>query len=211
MILALPQDQNTLDSNLGAKLRAQINLGKKYKTEIAFGKLDLLDDYYRVFSLNMRDLGTPVYSKKFFRSILTAFPKSCTVVVVKLEGKPVSAAFLFGYKDLLEIPWASTIKKANKLNMNMLMYRAILGFAIDNKYQYFDFGRSTLDAGTYRFKKQWGAKPVQHYWYYDLAASGSTPKLNPDNPKYKLAISCWKKLPLFIANFIGPFIVKNIP
>ncbi len=211
MILTLPPTMDQLEDELGAKVRAQYKLADKHSPAIFFGKEELLDDYYRVFSKNMRDLGTPVYSKDFFRNILKLFPDQATIVVAKIKGKAMGTAFLFSYKDMLEIPWASTLKKANSYNLNMWMYKNILAFAIDSKHDYFDFGRSTLNAGTYKFKKQWGAQPLQHYWYYLLEEGEELPQINPDNPKFKLAITIWKRLPVFLTNLIGPSIVKHIP
>lgn len=211
MILSLPKEQQLLDSNLGAKVRAQINNAKKHGLISRSGGIELLDDFYKVFAINMRDLGTPVYSKKFFTNIFNAMQNNCSLTLLYFNNKPISAAFLIGHHDVLEIPWASTLRKFNKMNANMLLYREILGNAIDNNYAYFDFGRSSKDANTYRFKKQWGAKPIQHYWHYWLADRQSTPELNPNNPKYKLAIKIWQILPVWLTKIMGPSIVKKLP
>ena len=93
----------------------------------------------------------------------------------------------------------------------MLMYWEVLKFAISENYTYFDFGRSSVDSGTYRFKKQWGSEPKQLYWHYWLASGGELPALNPNNPKYKLAINMWQKMPISLTKIIGPHIVKNLP
>ncbi|GGY82322.1 hypothetical protein GCM10011613_28860 [Cellvibrio zantedeschiae] len=213
MILRLPKTSEELEKDLGSKVRAQQKKAEDYLPTIKFGKLELLNDFYRVFSQNMRDLGTPVYSKKWFMAILKNSQVNATIAVVNIKGKPVSAAFLIGHNEMMEIPWASTIKEANIFNSNMWMYRKILDFAIHNKFSFFDFGRSTQDAGTYKFKKQWGAVPYQHYWYKILpnATNNEGPELNPDNPKFAIMIAVWKKLPLWLANTIGPAIIRNIP
>jgi FemAB-related protein (PEP-CTERM system-associated) len=210
MVRTLPKSSTELDTQLGSKLRAQINQATEFQPSVKFGGTELLDDFYKVFATNMRDLGTPVYSKKWFLTLLTSASIKTTLVVCYLRGKPVAAGFVFGHNSMLEIPWASTLRRANPMNMNMWMYRQILGFAIEQGYQFFDFGRSTKDASTYKFKKQWGAKPISHYWYY-LNRSGKTEGANPDSPKYKLLIAAWKRLPVWLANIIGPPIVKNIP
>ena len=124
---------------------------------------------------------------------------------------PVASGFLIGFKKRLEIPWASSLKEYNKLSPNMLLYWSVLKFAIENGYKQFDFGRSSIESGTYRFKEQWGAKPIQLYWYYWLSNGGKLPELNPHNPKYQTAINIWKRLPLSVTKIIGPRIVKNLP
>ena len=210
MLLRLPTSESELDKNLGSKVRAQYNKANGHQPAVRFGDVELLNDFYRVFSTNMRDLGTPVYSKQWFRNLLQESRIQSHLVVCYVDRKPVSCGFLLGYRGLLEIPWASTMRKANHLNMNMWMYRQILGFAIRQGYQFFDFGRSTKDANTYRFKKQWGAEPIQHFWYY-INNSGEVSSSNPDNPKFKLVIAIWKKLPVWFTNLIGPAIVKQIP
>ncbi len=211
MIRRLPAAADTLDQELGAKVRAQIKRGQQENPQIVIGGVELLDDFYRVFAINMRDLGTPVYGKQFFRNILITLAGSAHLVVVKLRGKAVAAAFLLGHRDLMEIPWASTLRSVNALNMNMVMYRAVLGFCIERGFHFFDFGRSTQGAGTYQFKKQWGAEPLQHYWHYWLAAGGALPELKPDSPKFRLLIAGWQRLPVALSRLIGPHIVKYLP
>lgn len=211
MILQLPGSDEQLDKDLGAKLRSQIKKAEEYQPELRIGKEELLNDFYQVFAHNMRDLGTPVYPKDFFAEILRTPDIKSILLVVCLDNKPVSAAFLIGNNNVLEIPWASTIAAANKKNMNMWMYRNILSYAIKEAYQFFDFGRSTIDAGTYKFKKQWGAEPRQHYWYYLLPEGQALPEINPNNPKYKLFIAAWKLMPVWLTRAIGPLLIKHIP
>ena len=211
MVRKLPETSKLLSKEIGTKLRAQINRSKLDSPEVKIGKLELINDFYKVFATNMRDLGTPVYSKEFFYRVIEAWYNESHIVVVYMNNKPVACALLLGYRDMLEIPWASALKKTNKLGINMFMYWNILNFAIQNNYKFFDFGRSSIDSGTFKFKKQWGAIPQQNYWNYWLPEGESLPQINPNNTKYKLLISTWKKLPLFISNVLGPPIVKNIP
>ncbi len=211
MIRKLPETNRLFSSQIGTKVRAQINRSNQEKPVISIGKLELINDFYKVFSINMRDLGTPVYSKEFFSRVIKTWYEHSFVVVVYMSNKPVAAAILLGYRDVMEIPWASALKETNKIGINMFMYWNILNFAIDNNYEYFDFGRSSSDSGTYKFKKQWGAIPQQNYWNYWLPEGESLPQLNPNNVKYKFLISTWKRLPVTITNLLGPSIVKNIP
>lgn len=210
MILNLPDSEDALAKQLGSKLRSQIKRPQRENPTVVQGREELLDDFYRVFVQNMRDLGTPVYSKRLFREVMVTFPESY-IIVVRHQGQPVAAAFLLGYRSTLEIPWASTIKEVNHLSMNMLLYWEVLKSAIAKGYKQFDFGRSTKDAGTYRFKKQWGAEPKQLFWVSWLQQGEKLPELKPDNPKFNLAIKAWQKLPLPITKILGPSLVRHLP
>jgi len=211
MRLALPADSETLFKSYPSKLRSQIRRGQKEGMEVRIGTGELLDDYYSVFSRCMRDLGTPVYEKGFFRAIVDAFPKETRLFVVSLQQRPLAAGLVYGFRRVLEIPWAASDKRYGRLAPNMLLYHAVLEYACREGFTEFDFGRSSVDSGTYRFKQQWGAQPRPLYWYYWLAQGREIPRLNPDNPKFKFAISLWQRLPLFAANLIGPHIVKYLP
>lgn len=211
MMLSLPDTSEKLWSEIGSKLRAQIKRPQKENCSCKIGGVEMLDDFYHVFAINMRDLGTPVYGKQFFRNILEEFDTTSNLVVIYWQAKPVASAFLVGDRGVLEIPWASSLRSANHLGVNMLLYWKVLEFAITKNYQWFDFGRSTVDAGTYKFKRQWGAKPRQLYWHYWLEGGGDLPKLNPTNPKFKIVIEIWKRLPIFVTKILGPMLVKYLP
>ena len=211
MRLELPLHYDDLLRGFTPKLRSQVRRGEKEGMTVHTGGLDLLNEFYAVFSLNMRDLGTPVYGKPFFAEILKVFPKVTAIVVVRLKGNPVAAGFVYGFRHTLEIPWASSDRRYARLAPNMMLYGAVLRHACEQGYRVFDFGRSSKDSGTYRFKEQWGAKPVQLHWYYWLRDGKSHPELNPQNPKYRFAIEVWKRLPLPLTAILGPRISKYLP
>ena len=212
MRLQLPNDSDKLWKSFSSKLRSQIRKPEKEGMYAKLGKEDELDSFYKVFSINMRDLGTPVYPKDFFRNVLQEFPDSTWICsVYTRDGRPVASGFLVGFKDRLEIPWASSLRSHNHLSPNMLLYWAAFQFACKTGYAVFDFGRSTPGEGTYKFKEQWGAKPIQLFWHYWLRNGGSVPELNPKNPKYQAAIKVWRRLPLSLTRLIGPAIVKKLP
>jgi serine/alanine adding enzyme len=211
MKLTLPASPEALWQSFSPKLRSQIRRPQKEGFSVRIGQEAELDAFYQVFSTNMKDLGTPVYSKQFFREILRAFTGSTTICVVYNGTEPVAAAFLVGFKETLEIPWASSLRDYNRLAPNMLLYWSVLSFAIEHGYRFFDFGRSTPGEGTYQFKAQWGATPTPLYWHYWLRTPGPLPEINPKNKKYRAAIEIWKRLPLPITRLIGPCIVRNIP
>ena len=211
MRIPLPQRYEDLMKSFPPKLRSQVRRGEKENMISRVGGIELLDDFYRVFSKNMRDLGTPVYGKQWFREILAAFPKDAKICVVSLQEKPLAAGLVYGFRSTLEIPWASSDRSYAKLAPNMMLYGSVLRYACEHGYRCFDFGRSSKDSGTYRFKEQWGAKPTQLYWYYWLQDNGPLPELNPQNTKYQLAIQVWQRLPVPLTEILGPMIVKYLP
>jgi serine/alanine adding enzyme len=211
MELVLPNAVDILWSDLGSKIRAQIKRSTNEAIEAFRGGKELLTEFYAVFARNMRDLGTPVYPRDLFGSILEAFPEKTNIVVVRHRDRPVAAAFLLGFGSRLEIPWASSIRDYNRFGVNMLLYWEVLKFTIELGYEIFDFGRSTIDSGTHRFKAQWGARERQLYWHYWLQEGQGVPQLTPQNPRYQLAVKAWQHLPLWLANSLGPRIVKNLP
>jgi serine/alanine adding enzyme len=211
MRLDLPKEFGLLWKQFPSKLRSQIRRAQKECMTVRFGGIECVDEFYAVFARCMRDLGTPVYSKRFFHVICRHFPKESRICLVSFHGKPVAAGFLYGFRSVLEIPWAAADKRFNRLAPNMLLYSSVLEHACREGFHVFDFGRSTPDSGTYRFKEQWGARPYQLHWYYWMSQGEDIPQLNPQNPKYELAIKVWRRLPLPVANWLGPHIVKFLP
>jgi FemAB-related protein (PEP-CTERM system-associated) len=196
---------------LHSKLRSQVRRPQKEGATTRHGGAELLPEFYAVFARNMRDLGTPVYGRSFFATIARELQEYVEVVIAELGGQPVAASILIHFGGRTEIPWASSLRSVNRLGVNMLLYWACLQRAIERGSTVFDFGRSTRDSGTYQFKRQWGAEPVANYWHYWLRGGGPLPRLNPSNPKFALAIAAWQRLPLWLANGLGPHIVRNLP
>ena len=211
MVLALPDNAEALLNGFKAKLRSQIRKPQKEGLVARVGQHDELNNFYNVFAENMRDLGTPVYAQKFFTHILAEFPQQAHLCTVYREQEAAASGLVFGFRDTLEIPWASALRKYNALAPNMLLYWSVLEFAVKSGYRYFDFGRCSPNEGTYKFKEQWGAQPSPLYWQYWLANGHALPDISPHNPKYQRAIELWQKMPLGLTRLLGPPIVKNIP
>jgi FemAB-related protein (PEP-CTERM system-associated) len=207
----LAADEDGLWKSLSKERRRQVKKAQDGKSEVLRGGAELLDDFYAPFARNMRDLGTPVYAKSFFAAMLARFPEAARIVAVRREGRPAGAAFLIGFRDRIEVPWVSTVREMNPYFVNTLLYWEQLRDAVAGGYRIFDFGRSSLDSGTYGFKRQWGAEPVQLYWQYWLAPGRGMPGLTPTSPRFRLAVRAWRRLPLAIANRLGPRIVKDLP
>lgn len=211
MCLPLPENADTLWKSFPSKLRNKIQRPLRDGMVARMGAEDELDSFYHVFAINMRDLGTPVYSKRFFACVLREFRETARICTVYHDNAPVASGLVVGFKETLEVPWASSLRSMNASRPNTLLYWNLLKYACDTGYRVFDFGRSTPDAGTFHFKEQWGARPLPLRWHYWMPNGDPLPELNPANPKYRLSISVWKRLPVALTKLIGPAIVRNIP
>jgi len=210
-LLELNEDPDVVWKGFGAKLRNQIRKSDKSGLTTEYGGVERLDDFYSVFAYNMRDLGTPVWSREHFRLILTLLADSSKLILVKLNERVVAAGLLLWHKGRYYVPSASSYRDAIKMCPNHALYWRVIKDACEQGGELFDFGRSSWDSNTFKFKKQWSPEPVQLTWQYYLNRAEEVPIINPTNPKYRLFISMWKKLPLGIANAIGPKVMRNFP
>ncbi len=210
MFLNLPDTKEDLLRSYKSKLRSQISRPQKEGMTAIIGGSEQLDPFYKVFSINMRDLGSPVHSKKLFKEICREFSQNVRIGIVKYQNDPVAAALIICFRDTVEIPWASSLKEYNKLSPNMLLYWSLIEYACDSGFKYFDFGRSTPGEGTYKFKEQWGAKPSPMYWDNIVLGGHQINKDDSEKSKFDTAIKYWKKLPVPISNMVGPIIRKHI-
>lgn len=211
MELTLQPTADAQWSALDRKIRNQVRKAQKSGLASTSGGAELLPEFYAVFARNMRDLGTPVYTAALFDAVLTRFADRSRVVVIRSQGRPVAAGIVHWHGTRLEVPWASALREFNPLCANVLLYWEIVSLAIARGSTILDFGRSSPNAGTFHFKKQWGAEPRELVWEYWTAPGHPVPQLGPDNPKFSLAIQAWQRLPVRVATAIGPLIVRNIP
>lgn len=210
MVLDIPENPELLMKSFNSKLRSQIRKPIKEELTTKIGGIELVDDFYNVFAENMRDLGSPVHSKKFIAETLKAFPNTANVFIVYGDRKPLAGSVTIGFKDTLSNPWASSLRRYSHLAPNMLLYWSMLEFACQQGYKRFDFGRSTPGEGTYKFKEQWGAKPEPLYWYRFSKTNDQGWGGQPNKDKMSKAIEYWKKLPIPVTKIIGPRIRKYI-
>jgi CelD/BcsL family acetyltransferase involved in cellulose biosynthesis len=147
---------------------------------------------------------------ELMRHVLSELSEFSRIIVVYKSKIPVASALVMGYKKILRNPWASSDHKYASLGPNMLLYLRMLEYGCDNGYQVFDFGRSTIGEGTYRFKEQWGAAPAPLHWYL-ISLNGKS--LDPEQSateRFERAAHYWRKLPLLVTKIIGPRIRKHI-
>jgi FemAB-related protein (PEP-CTERM system-associated) len=208
---SLPETPTALWDDIDRKVRNQVRKAQKEHLVARIGGAELIDAFYRVFSLNMRDLGTPVYSKRLFEHVLSAFGDRARVYLVERAGRTMAASMTLTFRDTVLVPWASSLREFRSLSPNTLLYWTMLESAVQSGARRFDFGRSSPGAGTHKFKLQWGAVEQPLAWEYVLLSMAAVPDHGPTNPKFDAAIALWKRCPLWLANAIGPHVVRVIP
>jgi len=208
--LALPADPKTLWDDLDPKVRNQVRKAQREGLGTVQGGAELLDPFHAVYARNMRDLGSPPHSRRFFALILENFPSAARLFVVKAGDRPVAASFTLADRHAFRVPWAGNDWRVRQSCANMLLYWSMLEHAGQRGAPCFDFGRSTRDSGTHRFKTQWGAAEVPLYWHYLLPPGGAAPDLRPDSPKYRLATALWRRLPVSLVKILGPRVISKV-
>jgi len=211
MYLQLQQDPEQMLKVFSSERRNRIKKAAKNGLTVTFHREEALDVFYRIFAENMRDLGSPVHSKLFFKRILTTFKDEAGLLIVQdPHGKHIGAGLYFRFADLLALPWVSSLRDSFKLNPNIIMYWELIKYGCLSGAKTFDFGRSTIDSGTFEYKRQWGAETVPLYWYLHSARGNNLTKMSPASKRNQIMIASWKKLPLSIANTVGPILRKSI-
>ncbi|TYK65765.1 FemAB family XrtA/PEP-CTERM system-associated protein [Colwellia echini] len=212
MLMDLPEDSDALFSGFKSKLRSQIRKSEKNGLIANTGNSSqFVSEFYQVFTRNMRDLGSPVHSKKWFEEIATSYGEDAIIATVYSENQVVGAGIVLFNGRKACIPWASTNADFNRLAPNMLLYWTLLKYVNDRGCEEFDFGRSTVGEGTFKFKSQWGASPELLNWQkYNntgqliLESTGDISNLRA------LVERVWRKLPVNISEYIGPKVRKYI-
>lgn len=194
-----------------AKLRNQIRKSQKSGLVTEFAGIEGLDRFYSVFSRNMRDLGTPVWDRRCFEKVLAVFGKDARLILVNKDGKTIAGGVVLSFRDRVYVPWASAARDSLRYCPNHALYWAVIEDTSAKGYKYFDFGRSSKDSNTFKFKKQWVPTPQPLIWQYHLRKSKEIPEINPRNPALRFFIKIWQRLPLPVANYLGPKVNRMLP
>lgn len=214
MLMSLPEDSETLFSSFKSKLRSQIRKAEKNGLHYKVGsEQTMLDDFYQVFSHNMRALGSPVHAKQWFQSLLKYYQEKMVISIVYKDETPIGAGIVLIAGNKAAIPWASTKAEYNRLSPNMMLYWSLLKHLSDNGVEKFDFGRSSFGEGTYKFKQQWGAQPSPLNWQtIKLESTAQETENNAVGGGRLRGIveNIWRKLPINLTIFLGPKIRKYI-
>lgn len=199
------------DANMNAiprKQRAMVRKG--IKAGLVGEPDDGIDHLYAAYSESVRNLGTPVFPKAHFRAIRAEFGDDVDVITVRHEGQVVASVMNYYFRDQVLPFYGGGINAARNLAANDFMYWEVMRRAAERGCRLFDFGRSKVDTGSYSFKKHWGFEPVPLSYEYFLVKATEMPDLNPNNPKYRLFINAWKRLPVGVSRLIGPWLARGL-
>lgn len=200
---AIPESLEEIIQNVPRKGRRH-DLKRSQRQGLIFEVPGRLEDFYRVLGESYRDLGTPIFPKAYFKRILDAFPQETELCTVKKDGQPLSAALVFYFRDHVQPFYAGGRRVARNLHANDFLFLKIMCRARERGIHIFDFGRSKVGTGSYAYKSHWGFEVAPLSYRYKLIRGDHLPNLSPLNPRYKHLIRLWQKLPLAIANALGP-------
>lgn len=197
-MLAIPRKQR-------AMVRKGINNG--LLSEIDRG----VDRFFALYADNVLRHGTPAMPKTYFDALLTEFGDDCEVLTVTApDGRPLSSVLTFYFRDEVLPYYAGDDESARDLAANDFKYWELLRRSCARGFKMFDYGRSKQGTGSYAFKKNWGFEPKPLHYEYCLYKRAAIPENNPSNPKFKLLIAAWRRMPIGLANWLGPFVVRNL-
>lgn len=200
-----------IEKNMNAiprKQRAMVRSG------IKAGLVSVVDEhverFYRAYSESVRNLGTPVFPKKYFQILKDAFGENCEILTIEHEGKLVASVMSFYFKDEVLPYYGGGTDAARDIKGNDFMYWEVMRRAVEKGCRIFDYGRSKVGTGSYRFKKHWGFEPEPLFYEVDLVKAKQIPEINPLNPKYQFFIAAWKRLPLPVSQLVGPWLARDL-
>ena len=169
------------------------------------------DRFFELYAENARSHGTPALGKFFFRDLIAAFPEDCDVLFVSdAKGVDLSGILSFYHRSEVLAYFAGEVDAARELNANDFKYWSLMKHAAQRGCTQFDFGRSKADTGSFQFKRLWGFEPHLLHYEFPYLPSGIVPQNNPMNPKYRLAIEAWKRLPRAVVDRLGPVLVGGL-
>jgi len=200
-----------VEVNLAAIPRKQRAVVRK---GIKAGLVSVIDNdterLFEAYSESVRNLGTPVFPKKYFKILKDIFKEQCEVISIEHEGKLIASVMNFYFRDEVLPYYGGGKAEARGLYANDFMYWEVMRRSVEKGVKIFDYGRSKIGTGSYRFKKHWGFEESPLFYEFELVKADSMPDINPLNPKYRFFIAAWKKLPLGLSQIIGPLLAKDL-
>ncbi len=190
------------------KQRAMVRKG--IKAELKYHIDKDVNTFFEAYSESVRNLGTPVFPRKLFKSLIDVFADKVDILTVTKDDVLVASVLSFYFKDQVLPYYGGGTAAARALKGNDFMYWALMQHAATKGIKWFDYGRSKEGTGSYSFKKNWGFEPTPLYYEYYLVNAKQVSEINPLNPKYQFFIKAWQKLPLKLSQYLGPILARDL-
>lgn len=201
-------DDDAIMKSVPRKQRAMIRKG--IDAGLVAEESDDVDGFYDIYSESVRNLGTPVFTRRYTRELKAVFGERCRILMIRHEGRYVAGVMSFYFRDEVLPYYGGGTSAARQLKANDFMYFELMRRSAAEGIEIFDFGRSKQGAGSFSFKKHWGFEPEPLSYEYDLVGVDAIPNISPTNKKYELLVDCWKRLPLPLTRLIGPPIARSL-
>ncbi len=199
------------EKNMLAIPRKQRAMVRKGMTAGLVSEIDTnLGRFYDIYAASVHRLGTPVFSRKYFETLQRVFGRDCEVLTVVHAGRAVASVMNFYFRDEVLPYYGGSIPEARDVAGNDFMYWEVMRRAAERGVRVFDYGRSKEGTGPYSFKKNWGFEPQPLGYEYELVRARAVPDVNPLNPKYRLFIEGWKRMPLALTKIVGPWLSRSL-
>ncbi len=211
LVLDLAGDAESVWRSLASVVRNRVRKARKSGLTVVTDSGEHLAAFHRVYARNMRDLGSPAAPKRLFINTLRHFGDRARLITVWHGSQPVAGAVWLRIGSTAYVPWVSAMRPYFSLAPNDLLYWQAMQMACDAGCRRFDFGRSTVGSGPYRFKLKWGARAHQLYWHYYCRDGVRAPSRVADDRGLRLAATLWRRLPVGLTNLLGPRIIARMP
>lgn len=169
-----------------------------------------VDRLHRIYAESVRNLGTPTFGRRYFALLRHVFADCSDVLTVEDGGRAIASVLNFRFRDEVLPYYGGGTAAARGRAANDFMYWEVMRRAGAEGARLFDFGRSKLGTGSFAFKKHWGFEPAPLHYRFLLRPGATLPDVNPLNPKYRLMVAAWRRLPLPLANRLGPLVVRGV-
>ncbi len=209
--LPLAEDPQAAWKALRHKTRNRIRKAQGAELTVVSGGPELLDEFYRMWTVRMHELGTPCYPRKLFSGILETFPDGTRIFLARRHGATAAGLFAYTFEGWVQSCWGAALREYDGIGPNYVLNWAAIELYGREGMRWFDFGRSTVGSGQHTFKERWGASPIDLCWQY-WTRDGAEPALaRPQEARYRRKVELWKKMPLWASRLIGPVISPALP
>ena len=205
---ALPEDSEQLLGSIPKKQRAVVR--KSLRNKLTVSRKNDTKAFFHAYSTSVRNLGTPVFARRYFDNLRTEFGSDCEVVAVESDGNLQCALMSFYFRDTVLPYYGGGLPESRSSKAMDFMYFDLMRRGIDSGFRRFDFGRSKVDSGPFHYKRHWGFSPEELEYQLCPVRARQVSQPSATNPKFQTLIEVWKKMPLRVSQWLGPGVSKHL-